>query len=324
MSASVACPIRLLVVDDEVGLLNAVCDSLRERGLDVTGFADPVAAIAGLRPGRFDLLLSDLMMPAVDGIQLLREALRIDPDLVGIIMTGVGSIHTAVEAMRAGAFDFILKPFRLQQILPLLDRAMGIRRMRAENEQLRRDVARLEAERVRLLEEANARLATLATTDALTGLTNRRAFDEGLAREAALVNRGLGPLSLVALDVDHFKSFNDTFGHPAGDDVLRRVASAVRSCCRATDVPARVGGEEFAVILPGTDTAGALVLAERIRQAVEAGPWPLRPVTASLGVATLGPGGPEKLIEAADRALYQAKRSGRNRVGQLEPLPPGA
>jgi diguanylate cyclase (GGDEF)-like protein len=124
----------------------------------------------------------------------------------------------------------------------------------------------------------------------------------------------MGPLSLILLDVDHFKSFNDTFGHPAGDDVLRQIASAMSGCCRTTDVPARIGGEEFAVLLPGTGTEGAEVLAERIRQAIEAGPWPLRPVTASFGIATLGPTGPQSLIEAADRALYQAKHTGRNRI----------
>jgi diguanylate cyclase (GGDEF)-like protein len=314
MSAIAARVIRLLVVDNEVELLNAVCDALREQGLNVTGFVDPVAALKAIEPDKFDLILSDLMMPELDGIQLLKQSLQIDPNLIGIIMTGAGSIHTAVEAMRAGAYDFVLKPFRLNQILPTLDRAMGIRQMRTDNERLKQEVTRLEAERVRLLEEANAQLQRLASTDPLTALTNRRTFDEMLTHEAVRASRGMGPLSLILLDVDHFKSFNDTFGHPAGDDVLRQIASAMSGCCRTTDVPARIGGEEFAVLLPGTGTEGAEVLAERIRQAIEAGPWPLRPVTASFGIATLGPTGPQSLIEAADRALYQAKHTGRNRI----------
>ncbi len=307
---------RLLIVDDQVELLDALCDALRQVGFDVVRHTDPAAALAAVRAGGFDLLLSDLMMPGMDGIQLLQEALRIDPALVGVIMTGNGSVPAAVEAIRAGAADFILKPFKMRQVRAALDRALAVRRLRAESDRLRRDVERLEAERVRLLEEANARLAALATTDPLTGLANRRAFDEALAREAALARRGNRPVSLVLLDVDHFKAFNDAFGHPAGDAVLRRVADAVRAACRGTDLPARFGGEEFAVLLPATDLGGALALSERFRQAVAAGPWPVQSVTVSAGVSTFGPGAEDavRLVEAADRALYRAKRAGRNRV----------
>src|SRR3954449_5381975 len=134
---------RLLVVDDEAELMRALCESLKEEGFDPTGFADPAAGLEALRAGEFDVLLSDLMMPGTDGIQLLRQALEVDPNLVGIIMTGQGSIPTAVEAMKAGAFDYVLKPFRLQQVLPVLDRAMEVRRLRLENVRLRRVVQRL-------------------------------------------------------------------------------------------------------------------------------------------------------------------------------------
>src|SRR5262245_9336855 len=134
---------RLLVVDDEVELMRALCESLTDEGFEATGLSDPARAADALRTGEFDLLLSDLMMPGTDGIQLLRQALDIDPNLVGIIMTGQGTIQTAVEAMKAGAFDYILKPFRLQQILPVLDRAMEVRRLRLENVGLRRVVKEL-------------------------------------------------------------------------------------------------------------------------------------------------------------------------------------
>jgi DNA-binding NtrC family response regulator len=128
---------RLLVVDDEVELMRALCEALAEEDFEAEGLSDPAAAPGALRDGEFDLLLSDLMMPGTDGIQLLRQALAIDPNLVGIIMTGQGTIQTAVEAMKAGAIDYILKPFRLQQVLPVLDRAMEVRRLRAENVRLR-------------------------------------------------------------------------------------------------------------------------------------------------------------------------------------------
>ncbi len=313
---------RLLIVDDEADLMAALCRSLRKAGFETEGAADPVAALNALRADEFELLLSDLRMPGTDGVRLLRQALAIDPDLVAIIITGQATVEAAVEAMKAGAFDFILKPFHLRQVLPVLDRAVGVRRVRKENARLRREVEWLEAERVRLLEEANARLAALAATDPLTGLANRRAFHEALTREVALADRGARPLSLVLVDVDDFKTFNDRFGHPAGDEALQRVAAAIRGCCRGTDVGTRHGGEEFAVLLPGTDTEGAQATAERIRRAVEDTPWPLRAVTVSLGVATLGAycgdGAGERLVAAADRGLYLAKRNGRNQVAVAE------
>ncbi|MBN9520786.1 sigma-54-dependent Fis family transcriptional regulator [bacterium] len=134
---------RLLVVDDEVELMTALCEALRDEGFDAVGFSDPATGLAALRADEFDVLLSDLMMPGTDGIQLLRQGFAADPDLVGIIMTGQGSIQTAVEAMKAGAFDYVLKPFRLQQVLPVLDRATEVRRLRRENTRLRRVVQSL-------------------------------------------------------------------------------------------------------------------------------------------------------------------------------------
>ncbi|MBY0458251.1 MAG: sigma-54 dependent transcriptional regulator, partial [Gemmataceae bacterium] len=144
---------RLLVVDDEVELMTALCEALREEGFEAHGFDAPAAGLEAIKKGTFDVLLSDLMMPGIDGIELLRQARQIDPHLVGVIMTGQGSIQTAVEAMKAGAFDYILKPFRLQQVLPVLVRALEVRRLRVENLQLRRYVQNLvfESDRYRIV-----------------------------------------------------------------------------------------------------------------------------------------------------------------------------
>jgi diguanylate cyclase (GGDEF)-like protein/PAS domain S-box-containing protein len=173
----------------------------------------------------------------------------------------------------------------------------------------------------RQLEETNERLAYLATTDGLTGLSNRRTFDEHLNLEVARAARRQAPLSLLMLDVDHFKLYNDAFGHPAGDEVLRLVAQLISAQARSTDVVARYGGEEFAVLLPGTSGQGALALAERFRCTLETISWPQRDITASGGVSTLLAGrtmdtkvGAEILVREADRALYQAKSNGRNCV----------
>lgn len=163
---------------------------------------------------------------------------------------------------------------------------------------------------------ANARLENLATTDGLTGLKNQRVFQEFLEQSMQLAKRHKEPLSLMLLDVDHFKQYNDTFGHPAGDEILKELASILGAQSRTTDLVARYGGEEFVMVLPRTDPSGAVELAERVRAAVEGARWPNRPITVSIGVATLDPSMDKRgdLVEAADTALYASKQSGRNRV----------
>ena len=158
-------------------------------------------------------------------------------------------------------------------------------------------------------------LEMISTTDALTGLRNRRAFDQKLLDEHQRSARSRHPFSLLLLDIDHFKSYNDSFGHQAGDDALAEVARILQYTVRSYDMAARYGGEEFAVILPETDKPGAMELAERLRHAVERAEWLNRKITISVGVATLGFGQSiPALIEEADRALYTAKERGRNRV----------
>jgi diguanylate cyclase (GGDEF)-like protein len=166
------------------------------------------------------------------------------------------------------------------------------------------------------LARANAHLERLATTDGLTGLKNHRTFQGSLVTEYARARRYETPLSIVLLDVDHFKTFNDTFGHPAGDAVLCRVGSLLQQTARTTDIVARYGGEEFALLLPETPSEGAECIAERLRQAVAAAGWDHRNVTVSVGVSSLEDDtpSPAALVEAADRALYTSKRNGRNRL----------
>ena len=166
------------------------------------------------------------------------------------------------------------------------------------------------------LEKANAELEALATQDGLTGIKNRRAFGMRLEEEVARATRYSLPLTLLLLDVDNFKSYNDTFGHPAGDEVLKTVARVLTQNAREMDMAARYGGEEFVVLLPQTDAAGAWVTAERIRQAIAGQPWPHRSVTISVGCAHLLPvvDTGSQLIARADSALYCSKAGGRNRV----------
>jgi diguanylate cyclase (GGDEF)-like protein len=183
------------------------------------------------------------------------------------------------------------------------------------------EIAALRAKQ-RQMEEAIRELTRVASTDELTGLRNRRRFGEDLAAACAFASRDGSPLSLIMLDVDHFKSYNDSFGHIAGDRILCIFAEILNEISREYDIVARFGGEEFTVLLPGTDRVGAMKAGERQRQALESYDWPLRPITASLGIATLGGADftPIRLLDQADRALYQSKRDGRNRVTHFDDL----
>ena len=181
------------------------------------------------------------------------------------------------------------------------------------------DQLREQQEKLRV---ANEQLQALATTDGLTGLKNHRTFKERLAEEFDRATRYHLPLSLLLMDVDHFKSFNDSHGHPAGDEVLKRVAKHLTESTRNTDFVARYGGEEFAVLLPFTHQQAALALAERTRAAIQDAHWELRAVTASFGVATINADTHTSslLVELADNALYRSKETGRNRVTHASEL----
>ncbi|WP_396930110.1 diguanylate cyclase [Mycolicibacterium sp.] len=166
------------------------------------------------------------------------------------------------------------------------------------------------------IEKVRVHLESQSVTDVLTGVKNRRSFDITLEEECMRAQSRGNTVSLVMIDVDHFKAFNDDFGHPAGDEVLRGVAHLLQSELRVSDSLFRYGGEEFAVVLPETTCKGAFVLGERFRRAIQRAPWPKRPISISIGVAATGGdvSTPSELLQAADRALYQAKQSGRNRV----------
>ena len=206
----------------------------------------------------------------------------------------------------------------------LVEMNRSYQRLVAELEQLVRDKERLTEE----LKVANGRLHDLALTDELTGLGNKRAFQDALARDLARAERMGQQVSVVYFDADHFKKVNDTYGHAAGDDVLRMIGETVRATVRQGDVPGRIGGEEFAVLLPNTAAGQAVIVGERlrnkIRSAVVQGPAGPLQITASFGIAGDGGAGVgrrgDALLERADAALYEAKRSGRDRVCVAPPV----
>lgn len=313
----------VLLVDDQVMIGEAVRRALAgQPDMDLHYCANPAEAVATAKGVKPTVILQDLVMPGVDGLELVRRY-RADPatSLIPIIVLSTKE-EPAIksEAFKAGANDYLVK---------LPDRIELIARIRYHSKaylnQLQRDEAyRALRESQRQLMQSNLELQRLTNIDALTGLSNRRHFDEHLAAEWKRAMRTREPLSLLMIDVDYFKDYNDTYGHLAGDTVLRALAAAIqRSCRRPADFAARFGGEEFVVVLGATELAGCRRIAGELHQDIEDLQTPhLRSgvgcyVTVSIGAAS---GRPEhgqsmvSLIDAADKALYDAKKAGRNRV----------
>jgi two-component system cell cycle response regulator len=233
---------------------------------------------------------------------VLRKFKEVKSNIPIIVVTTYSSVSLAVEAMKEGAYDYITKPFNLDELRLVVLHAL---------------------ERQKLLEEVKEKniYQELALIDGLTHIYNRRYFDELLRREVDRAMRYPQKFSLLMIDIDDFKKYNDTYGHLAGDRVLKGIASILFHRTRSTDFVARFGGEEFVLIAPHTDKKGASVLAARIADLVAKENFVLTDstvtnVTVSIGVATFGDDATtkEELIQSADKALYQAKRLGKNRV----------
>jgi two-component system cell cycle response regulator len=291
---------KILIAEDQVTSALYLRRTLERMGHEVVLAIDGLEAARLLEAGEISLVISDWVMPRMDGLELCRRirARSFERYIYIILLTCMEGRERKLEGLRAGADDFLTKPPDPDELAVRLEIAG---RLLAVHEMLHRQ---------------NALLAELATTDELTGVKNRRRFREDLEMFFDLSVRKEIPMSLILLDVDRFKQYNDRFGHPAGDDVLRRLSRTLRESMRERDVVARYGGEEFVVLLPATATDEAVVVAERLRSRIESTPWPLLEVTASFGVATTVPEitAAAALVEAADQALYQAKQSGRNRV----------
>jgi diguanylate cyclase (GGDEF)-like protein len=297
----------VMIADDSLVIRAVVRAGLEAEGYDVMEAEDGTAALAQCQVSPPDVVLLDVVMPGLDGYQVLAR-LKADADLSAIpvvFLTGRTDMADVVAALRAGAHDYLKKPFEPEELLARVGSAMHVKQLQDQ------------------LRDRNAALDQVSRTDALTGLFNRRHLDEELTLRHAEARRHEQPLSLLLLDIDHFKHVNDNHGHPAGDVVLREFARRLRSELRIEDIPGRWGGEEFLVILPHTELTGALEVSERIRAATAAAPMAagetLIPVTVSGGCCG-GPGeSPEALIHNVDTWLYHAKASGRNQIASAPP-----
>lgn len=242
--------------------------------------------------------------------------------VLGMITFGATSEHRYRPTDLVVARDLALRVALAVDNLRLYHEAQQEIVERKKMEQQIRDYSNDLDRQRRQLAEINAQLVVQAVTDGLTGMNNHRSFQETLSREIERSQRYSAPLSLLMLDVDHFKQYNDTYGHPVGDQVLQLFAGVLKANARDTDFVARYGGEEFVVILPETDAHGAVEVAQRLRNAIETAVWPYRPVTASFGAATLPQAiaTASELISWADKALYRSKQEGRNCVTHAETL----
>ena len=285
----------VLVVDDDPDKRMLLTVALQMAGYEVRTANDGEAGLLAVESYQPDLIITDVMMPKMDGYELARRV-RANPAtrfLPIIIQTAARNDAQDIRrGSEVGALGYITDPTDIDMLLARARTLLDFKHY------------------LDTCEEA-------AFTDHLTGLANRRRFERQLEREVSRTQRYGRPFCLLLLDLDNFKLVNDTFGHEAGDEVIRRLALTLQAGTRGIDLAARVGGEEFAVILPETDFVGGLDVAERLRLAVREMDTPLvGQVTASFGVAEFPvcAATGRELVAVADAALYQAKRSGRDRV----------
>lgn len=289
----------VMLIDDSVDVHRLLQARLRSEAIQIIGTTRGSEAVEMAAQHQPATILLDLDMPDMDGFEVLRglKDNALTNAVPVIILSAKSTSEDKVTAFDLGATDYVTKPFDLAELRARLRAAMRLDHL------------------LRLLAER-------ADVDGLTGLGNRAAFDKRWKEKVAEATRYALPLSLALLDVDFFKRINDTYGHPAGDQVLVSLAQLLQRECRVPDIACRYGGEEFALIMPSTSALDAEVVCERVRSALARVVWPRHPdatVTVSVGlVGTSGgpPGAitPEHWLEAADRNLYAAKRSGRNRT----------
>jgi diguanylate cyclase (GGDEF)-like protein len=308
----------LIVDNDPVGLPEAQ-RMLEEMGETAVAVRDGRAAWDLLQArSSVRIVVACPATPNLEGVELCRwiRTLTDRPSIYFLLATSRHFDDRRREALAAGVDDFLSYPFDRAE---LTARIKVARRVLAAEDDVRRRTDELDRVQ-RQLERRNEQLTELAASDGLTGLRNYRHFRETREEYVATAERQGHPLSLVMLDVDWFKQYNDAFGHPAGDEVLASVARVLRESVRDHDQVARYGGEEFALLLPRVGVEASLIVGERIRSAIAGFAWQLRPVTASVGVATTGPTTrtADGLLECADRALYVSKARGRDRVTHID------
>lgn len=308
----------ILVVEDDPSQLDMLLTLLESSGFRVLVAKDAEQALGIVSRDRPRMIISDWSMPGINGTEFCRRVRALDQGdyIFFLIVTVHSEKKHMIEAFEAGVDDFVVKPFHQGELLARI--RAGSRTLRLHDELHGRNeaAAKLNAQ----LLELNGKLERLAVTDELTGLYNRRQALQRLEEKSVLAERYGDALSVAMLDIDHFKTINDTHGHDVGDEILRLVAATLQSTVRATDTVCRVGGEEFLIIFPAQTAEEAANSAERCRAALARIPCLVNGVaigvTVSIGIGSrrVNTGGATALLKDADNALYAAKRAGRNCV----------
>lgn len=321
------CP-RALIVDDDPDHAHLLADALTtyyQVGPNSRITCEYTARDALAQPlGEYDVILLDLHMPDMDGLAMLERVLG-RADVPVIFVTGEQDLTIAAQAVEAGAQDYVVKHGDYLLAIPaIVQKNISLHRIKLEHDRLQMRLQWMLQElkqKNEQLEASMKQLKTMATTDPLTGLNNRRYFNEQLRQKFAEALRYEHDLSCVMLDLDHYKQFNDTLGHQKGDELLQVVAEEIRAALRESDIAARYGGDEFILLLPHSDAEAASSVAERIRNRLARNCHPNKrlrfPVTLSIGIASTSedhPNSDEGLVSMADRALYRAKETGRDRI----------
>ena len=315
-------PARILVVDDVPDNVEILEARLSSRGYDVQTATNGEEALVRVKDGQPHLILLDVMMPGMDGHEVARRVKDDEtlPFIPIILVTALSEAEDVVQGLESGADDYISKPYNFRELEARVRAMLRIKRLQDELDQKNRE-----------LELVNKRLKKLSITDGLTELFNHRHVHQLLHDEFERSDRTGESIAVVMMDLDRFKSVNDTYGHPTGDVILYETAQIIKDTAREIDMPGRYGGEEFIAILPETGEEAGARFAERVRQAVEEyvfrdGATEVR-MTVSCGVASFPAPGvytPEALLKAADNALYEAKHGGRNQVVRASQAPPAA
>jgi diguanylate cyclase (GGDEF)-like protein len=285
----------VLIADDDPDFRSLLVRRAKKMGLEVVEVEDGDQAINALEKKSFDVLVADLYMPGRTGLEVIHAAQRIDQELETIVLTGSASVETAIEALRAGVYDYLTKPLESLTVFEMtLTRALERRYLIRENERLFKEIQRL------------------AVTDQLTGLFNRRKLMETLEVEVERAQRYGRPLSLIMVDLDNLKGINDTYGHAAGDEVIRIVSGAIQNHVRRVDLPTRIGGDEFLVLLPEADLEMATLVANRVCTQIINSPYQSTKISVSIGIGQWRDefDSVTGFLHAVDKTLYQAKRAG--------------
>jgi diguanylate cyclase (GGDEF)-like protein len=296
---------NILIIDDDAAIRNGLHKFIMASGYTPFKASSSEEGLGILKAHKIHVVITDIILPGIDGLELTELIKKTYEDTDVIVMTGFSGNYSYKEAITKGASDLVFKPVRFEELLLRLKKVLKGRRLTNERN------------------EMMAKLKELGITDGLTKLYNSRHFYSQMEIEIGRADRYNHPLTLLLLDIDLFKNYNDQFGHLEGDKVLHRTGKIIKSCLRRMDTAYRYGGEEFTILLPETPTEEAMTVAERIRSRIEKetfSPQEGKKVSITISIGVTEYCKDEDLsvfVRRADRAMYLSKKNGRNRVSTL-------